>query len=153
MSNINIRVSTINDAETIIRFQNEMAMETEKKTLNEELIKPGVKSVLTSGNKGFYLVAEVDKSIVGSLLITYEWSDWRNAWYWWIQSVYVEKNWRRKGVYSLLHNEVISRCKKSKESCGVRLYVDKENKIAQEVYRKLGMFENNYLLYETNFQH
>ena len=91
MSNINIRVSTINDAETIIRFQNEMAMETEKKTLNEELINPGVKSVLTSGNKGFYLVAEVDKSIVGSLLITYEWSDWRNAWYWWIQSVYVEK--------------------------------------------------------------
>jgi len=153
LSNINIRVSTINDAETIIRFQNEMAMETEKKTLNEELIKPGVKSVLTSGNKGFYLVAEVDKSIVGSLLITYEWSDWRNAWYWWIQSVYVEKNWRRKGVYSLLHNEVISRCKKSKESCGVRLYVDKENKIAQKVYRELGMFENNYLLYETNFQY
>ena len=65
----------------------------------------------------------------------------------------LKKNWRRKGVYSLLHNEVISRCKKSKESCGVRLYVDKENKIAQKVYRELGMFENNYLLYETNFQH
>ena len=150
MDNINIRNGTPEDADTIAHFQKQMAMETEDKALEDNLIKPGVQAIFESPDKGFYLVAEIEDSVVGSLLVTYEWSDWRNSWFWWIQSVYVEKPHRRRGIYSRLYNEVISKCRKSEQTCGIRLYVEKENKIAQKVYSDLGMCETNYLLYETH---
>ena len=150
MDTINIRNGTPEDADTIAHFQKQMAMETEDKALEDDLIKPGVQAIFESPDKGFYLVAEIEETIVGSLLVTYEWSDWRNSWFWWVQSVYVEKSHRRKGIYSHLYNEVISKCKKSEQTYGIRLYVEKENKIAQKVYSDLGMRETNYLLYETH---
>lgn len=150
MDNINIRNSTPKDADTIAHFQKQMAMETEDKALEDVLIKPGVQAIFESPDRGFYLVAEIEDSVVGSLLVTYEWSDWRNSWFWWIQSVYVEKPHRRRGIYSRLYNEVISKCRKSEQTCGIRLYVEKENKIAQKVYSDLGMCETNYLLYEAH---
>ena len=150
MDTISIRNGTLKDADVIVHFQKQMAMETEDKALEDDLIKPGVRAIFESPDKGFYLVAEIENSVVGSLLITYEWSDWRNSWFWWVQSVYVKKSYRRKGVYSRLHNEIISRCRKSEQTCGIRLYVEKENKIAQKVYSDLDMYETNYLLYETH---
>ena len=84
-------------------------------------------------------------------MITYEWSDWRNGWFWWIQSVYVKKEWRRKGVYSHLYDEVKKLSLNEGNVCGIRLYVEKENKIAQTVYKNLGMYDTKYLLYETEF--
>ena len=150
MDNINIRNGTPEDADTIAHFQKQMAMETEDKALEDDLIKPGVQAIFESPDKGFYLVAEIEEAIVGSLLVTYEWSDWRNSWFWWIQSVYVEKSHRRRGIYSRLYNEVISKCRKSEQTCGIRLYVEKENKIAQKVYSDLGMCETNYRLYEAH---
>jgi len=148
MNTITLRKGTLKDTDSIVYFQKQMAMETEAKTLEDDLIRPGVETIFKSSDKGFYLVAEIGESIVGSLLITYEWSDWRNAWFWWIQSVYVKKSYRRKGIYRRLYNEIQNRCKNSKQTCGIRLYVEKENKIAQKVYSDLGMFETNYLLYE-----
>lgn len=150
MDNINIRNGASKDADTIAHFQKQMAMETEDKALEDVLIKPGVQAIFESPDRGFYLVAEIEDSVVGSLLVTYEWSDWRNSWFWWIQSVYVEKSHRRRGIYSRLYNEVISKCRKSEQTCGIRLYVEKENKIAQKVYSDLGMCETNYLLYEAH---
>jgi ribosomal protein S18 acetylase RimI-like enzyme len=148
MDGLTIRDGKISDVNTIVRFQKNMARETENRELSDDCIKPGVMAVFNEDEKGFYLVAESNGEVVGSLLVTYEWSDWRNGWFWWIQSVYVAKEWRRKGVYRYLNDEVTQRCRKTGGICGVRLYVEKNNTTAQNVYKNLGMKETDYLLYE-----
>ena len=149
MDKLLTREGTFSDIETIVKFQKEMAIETENKTLLESSIKLGVTEVMRDKQKGTYLIGEYEGDVIGSLLITYEWSDWRNGWFWWIQSVYVKKRWRRKGVYSHLYEEVKKLSFSAGNVCGIRLYVEKENKIAQSVYKNLGMYNTKYLLYET----
>ena len=151
MDKLNTRKGAISDIEIIVQFQKNMALETEEKILLESSIRSGVTEVIGDEQKGTYLVAEHEDKIIGSLLITYEWSDWRNGWFWWIQSVYVKKEWRRKGVYSHLYDEVKKLSLNEGNVCGIRLYVEKENKIAQTVYKNLGMYDTKYLLYETEF--
>ena len=148
MDDLTIRDGKMSDVNTIVRFQKDMAMETENKVLIDDDINKGVMSVFNEDNKGFYLVAQSGREVVGSLLVTYEWSDWRNSWFWWIQSVYVAKTWRRKGIYRYLNDEVIKRCRATNDVCGIRLYVEKNNMVAQNVYQNLGMKETDYLLYE-----
>ena len=147
--NITIREATREDTESIVRFQEGMALETEGKVLDEALLRTGITAIFDSSQKGFYLVAEVDRVVVGGLLITYEWSDWRNATFWWIQSVFIDANWRRKGVYRSMHHYVLSSTESREDICGVRLYVERTNKIAQQTYRDLGMTHSHYDLYET----
>ena len=149
MDKLLTREGTFSDIETIVKFQKEMALETEEKILLESSIKLGVTEVIRDKQKGTYLIGEYEGDIIGSLLITYEWSDWRNGWFWWIQSVYVKKRWRRRGVYSHLYEEVKKLSISAGNVCGIRLYVEKENKIAQSVYKNLGMYNTKYLLYET----
>jgi len=149
MDDLIIRDGKISDVKTIVRFQKDMAKETENRALSDDYINPGVMAVFNEDEKGFYLVAESNGEVVGSLLVTYEWSDWRNGWFWWIQSVYVAKEWRRKGVYRYLNDEVTQRCRKTRGVCGIRLYVERNNTIAQNVYKNLGMKETDYLLYEV----
>ena len=151
MDKLSTRKGAIPDIEIIVQFQKNMALETEEKILLESSIRSGVTEVIGDEQKGTYLVAEHEDKIIGSLLITYEWSDWRNGWRWWIQSVYVKKEWRRKGVYSHLYDEVKKLSLNEGNVCGIRLYVEKENKIAQTVYKNLGMYDTKYLLYETEF--
>ena len=127
-----------------------MALETEGKTLDESTLAAGVRAVFDSPNNGFYLVAEIDETVVGSLLITYEWSDWRGAVFWWIQSVFVDAKHRRRGVYTAMHNQII-RMATENGACGVRLYVEKTNLAAQKTYARLGMSESHYDLYEIDF--
>ena len=98
MDKLSTRKGAISDIEIIVQFQKNMALETEERILLESSISSGVTEVIGDEQKGTYLVAEHEGKIIGSLLITYEWSDWRNGWFWWIQSVYVKKEWRRKGV-------------------------------------------------------
>ena len=148
--NITIREATREDTESIVRFQEGMALETEGKVLDEALLRTGITAIFDSSQKGFYLVAEVDRVVVGSLLITYEWSDWRNATFWWIQSVFVDANWRRKGVYRTMHDYVVNVAKSRKDICGIRLYVERTNTIAQQTYKDLGMTHSHYDLYETD---
>ena len=124
MDKLITRKGTLADTETIVQFQKNMALETEGKTLQEFAIKSGVTEVIKDTQKGTYLVAEYEGHIIGSLLITYEWSDWRNGWFWWIQSVYVKSEWRRKGVYSHLYDEVKKLSSGVKNICGIRLYVE-----------------------------
>ena len=127
-----------------------MALETEGKVLDQVLLRDGITAIFDSTQKGFYIVAEVGSVVVGSLLITYEWSDWRNATFWWIQSVFVDANWRRKGVYRSMHDYVVNVAKSRKDICGIRLYVERTNTIAQETYKDLGMTHSHYDLYETD---
>ena len=125
-----------------------MAEETENKTLDRRVLAAGVEAVLNDRSKGFYLLAESDGRPSGGLLITTEWSDWRNARFWWIQSVYVEKDFRRRGLYTELHRAVEEMANSDGQICGLRLYTDRENRSAMSAYRKLGMTASKYVLFE-----
>ncbi|WP_263787855.1 GNAT family N-acetyltransferase [Salinibacter grassmerensis] len=143
-----VRRATLDDAETLVHFNEAMAEETEDKTLDPETVRAGVRAVFDTSGQAFYLVAEREGTIVGSLMITTEWSDWRNADFWWIQSVYVRSSSRRTGVYSALHREVRRRARAADGVCGLRLYVEQDNAAAQAAYETLGMSEPPYQMYE-----
>ena len=136
------------DIEALIGFNEAMAFETEGKKLFTGTLRKGVEAVFDDPQKGFYVVAEDDGRAIGGLMVTYEWSDWRNAWFWWIQSVYVNPEYRGKRIYSQLYDFVKREASASGNVCGIRLYVEKENDHAQRVYEKLGMEETYYLMYE-----
>ena len=140
------------DTDTLIQFNIAMALETEQKYLEEDKIRAGVKSLFKKPEYGFYLVAEMDGQIAGSLMITKEWSDWRNGLFWWIKSVYVLPVYRRKGVYRSMYRKIHDMAKNRPGVCGFRLYVEKENKSAQATYSNLGMSETNYKMYEELFE-
>ena len=125
-----------------------MARETEGKELPYEVIAPGVTGLIHHPEYGFYLVAEAQAQTVGSLLVTYEWSDWRNGLLWWIQSVYIPLGWRRCGVYSKLYETAKTLAEEAGNVRGFRLYVERNNLTAQRTYSALGMKENHYLLFE-----
>lgn len=144
-----IRKAGMTDAGAISRFNQAMALETEGRALLPERIDAGVSHLLRQPALGFYVVAADDAgTIVGCLLVTHEWSDWRCGLFWWIQSVYVEVDWRRRGVYRDLYRFVRELGEADPAVCGWRLYVEKENKVAQQTYAALGMEPTDYLIYE-----
>ena len=150
-SKIQIRRATLDDLKTLVEFNAVIAQETEGKSLELERLRSGVKALFDDDGRGFYFVAEDSGRVVGQLLITTEWSDWRNAYYWWIQSVYVTPEFRRRGVYRNLHNHVMAESRSRGDVCGLRLYVDRDNKVAQRVYANLEMQHSHYDLWEIDF--
>jgi len=146
-----IRRATVADAEAITDHNAAMARETESLELDRERLRQGVEAVLRDPGKGFYTVAEVDGQVVGQMLVTFEWSDWRNATFWWLQSVYVRPAYRRRGVYRRLYEHVLDEAKARGDICGVRLYVSKENAVAQQVYERLGLRQAHYAMCEADF--
>jgi ribosomal protein S18 acetylase RimI-like enzyme len=145
---LSLRRADLRDAATIARFNAQMALETEGKELIPEVIGAGVQRLLQTPSLGFYLVAEHEGRVIACLMITNEWSDWRNGLFWWIQSVYVEKDFRRRGVYRRMYEEVRAMAQREAGVCGFRLYVEKDNEAAHATYSSLGMKETDYLLYE-----
>ncbi|PCJ58871.1 MAG: GNAT family N-acetyltransferase [Planctomycetota bacterium] len=145
---IEIRFASEADCEIIAQFNIDMAFETEELKLIPAVITAGVKNMLANPSHGFYLVATIEEKIIGCLMITKEWSDWRNGLFWWIQSVYVMADFRGRGVYRQLYNHVQLLAQKEDNVCGFRLYVEQDNMKAQSTYKKLGMAETNYKLYE-----
>ena len=144
---MNIRLADKDDIQALVGFNQAMALETEGKKLEASVLTPGVAAVFEDSNKGFYVVAD-EGPVVGGLLITYEWSDWRNNWFWWIQSVYILPEFRGKSIYRAMYAFVKQLAEKRGGVCGFRLYVEKENVHAQRVYEQLGMHESHYLAYE-----
>jgi len=145
---MNIRLANASDAADLVEFNQAMALETEGKHLDSEILKNGVEAVFSDEKKGFYVVTEADAKIVGGLMVTFEWSDWRNGWFWWIQSVYILPDYRGRRIYRLMYEFVKNKANQAKNVCGFRLYVEKENVNAQKVYEKLGMESSHYLMYE-----
>lgn len=140
------------DLGVLVDFSRAMARETEGLDLAEDLVRAGTAAVLRDPARGAYLVAEgPDGMPVGQLMITSEWSDWRNAWFWWIQSVYVRPGSRGRGVYRLLHREVERRARARGDVCGLRLYVARRNRGAQAVYGALGMAHADYEMFEVDW--
>jgi GNAT superfamily N-acetyltransferase len=144
---IKIRKALPSDAETIIDFQQKMAWETEQMHLIPEIISKGVKAVFTNPSRGQYWVTEDKNVVIASLLITYEWSDWRNANVWWFQSVYVLPEFRRTGIFRSMYSHIKNEADRENVA-GLRLYVETNNKGAQNTYEALGMESLHYKMYE-----
>lgn len=147
---VRIRAATPGDASRLCAWNAAMARETEHKTLDAERLRAGVDSVLAHAARGFYLIAERDGEALGSAMVTYEWSDWRDGNFWWIQSVYVLPQARRQGVFRALHAAIAERARAA-GAIGLRLYVDLDNASAQATYAALGMQRCHYALYESEF--
>jgi GNAT superfamily N-acetyltransferase len=145
---ITYREATPADATSILEFQMAMAIETEGVTLDRAVTEPGVHAVFADPSKGRYFVAEEEGRVVASLMITYEWSDWRNGTVWWIQSVYVVPELRKRRVYSGLYEHVKAIVDADPAIRGIRLYVDNRNTPAQQVYARLGMEGEHYRVFE-----
>jgi predicted ABC-type ATPase/GNAT superfamily N-acetyltransferase len=145
---LTIRQAEPADAPVIAEFNSLLAEESEGKTLDMDLLEPGVAAVLTDPHKGLYFLAEDDGISVGQVGLTFEWSDWRNGWFWWIQGVYVRKEARRKGVFRALYGHVEAMARRDPGVIGLRLYVEEGNKSAQETYDKLGMGRTGYFVLE-----
>lgn len=135
------------DIDAIVRFQADMAMESEGTMLDMDRLTLGVSSAINDEQKGIYLVARANDTPIGSLMLTREWSDWNNQWYWWIQSVYVMPEYRKKGVYKAMYATLKDMAQENGVS-QIRLYADRTNLSAQQVYQRLGMRESHYLMFE-----
>lgn len=144
---LSIRDATVADLPFLADSNAAMALETERKTLDRSVLERGIRGVFERPARGFYLIAERDARAVGCLLVTHEWSDWRNGDWWWLQSVYVSADARRGGVFRALHAEVDRRARAAADVVGLRLYVETENRRAQQTYAALGWSETHYSLF------
>ncbi len=145
-----VRVAQIADIDSLVDFNQKMALETEGKYLDSDVLRSGVKAVFHDESKGLYVVTEDDGGILGGLMVTFEWSDWRNKWFWWIQSVYIVPEARGRGIYRQMYEFVKAKAKENGNVSGFRLYVERDNLSAQGVYERVGMAASHYLMYEEN---
>jgi len=148
---VRIRRAAAGDAEMIARYNAAMALETEHIELDRKRLLAGVRAVLADAGKGFYLVAESADAVAGQMMVTYEWSDWRNGVFWWIQSVYVAPAWRRRGVFRSLYRHALEQARAAGNVCGLRLYVEAGNEAARRTYQELGMKKTVYEMFEVDF--
>ena len=147
---ITVRPATHDDIEFLVRGNKEMALETENLALHINRLRRGVHAVFDDPSRGFYLIAEINSTRAGQMMITYEWSDWRNGAFWWIQSVYTVPEFRRRGVFHALYAQAEKLSQQNGSVCGLRLYVDAHNVQAQATYRRCGMHETAYRLFEVD---
>lgn len=151
MSGISIRRAHPGDVELIAGNNAALARETEGRRLERQTLEAGVAEILAQPRHGFYLLAERGGRVVGQALVTCEWSDWRNADFWWLQSVYVLPEQRARGVFKALYRHIFTEARRNPTVCGLRLYVHRDNRTAQAVYSSLGMERAHYLMYEADF--
>lgn len=151
LQNLMIRAASAADIETIAAFNAALATESEGKSLDGKTLRTGLTALFADPNKGRYFLAEQAGRVVGQTMLTYEWSDWRNGIFWWIQSVYVIPEARGKGVFGALYRHIEKLATADPGVCGLRLYVDKNNTSATRVYRQLGMQDAHYDMLERDF--
>jgi GNAT superfamily N-acetyltransferase len=149
MRGFSLRPATPQDLDVIVEFNAAMALETEALALDIERLRAGVAALLADPARGRYRVAEADGSVIGTLMLTREWSDWRCGDWWWIQSVYIRPDWRRRGVFAALYRSVAAEARANPEVCGLRLYVERDNVHAQNTYVALGLEETHYRMFEA----
>jgi GNAT superfamily N-acetyltransferase len=148
---LQIRDAELDDLAIIVEFNRLLALESESKTLDVAILTQGVRSLLADLSKGQYFLARHGDRIVGQLMLTYEWSDWRNGMIWWIQSVYVHPDFRRRGIYKALHEHVVRCAKDRGDVVGLRLYVEEQNHAGQATYLHVGMQPAGYRVLEQMF--
>jgi GNAT superfamily N-acetyltransferase len=148
---LSVRAASPRDVSVLVEFNRALARETEGRELDPELLRRGVSAVFEDPSRGAYVLAVQGEEALGGLLLTKEWSDWRNGVFWWIQSVYVVPRARGWGVFRMLYEHVLERARSSSDVCGLRLYVDHDNRRAQDVYLALGMSAAHYRMLELDF--
>jgi len=150
-----VRAADWEDVESLVTFSVAMALETEGRRLDRTRLHEGTRSLLAAPERGFFMVAQLPEAeraqLVGQLMVTFEWSDWRNGVFWWVQSVYVDPAWRRRGVYRAMHDHIVAKAKADPRVCGIRLYVERDNRTAQTVYQRVGLLPSVYTVYEQDF--
>jgi GNAT superfamily N-acetyltransferase len=151
MSEITVRPATAADAEFLVRGNASMALETEALSLDLDRLRDGVHALFEKPDRGVYYVAEIAGRGAGQLMLTYEWSDWRNGDFWWIQSVWVEKEFRGQGVFTAMYRFVENLARTTPDVAGLRLYVEHENRRAQATYHRVGMARTVYEMFEVDF--
>ena len=149
---LSVRTGQEKDIDTLVKFNIAMAWETEQKQLSSPIVTQGVQMLFKNPHYGFYIVAEIADEVVGCCMVTYEWSDWRCGLFWWIQSVYVEREFRRQGVFSKLYEFLKDKASREPNVCGLRLHVEHSNLVGQDTYAGVGMEEVSYKLYEESFE-
>lgn len=145
--NCSIRRAKPQDLDTLVRFNQALAQEIKGEGLDLHLLTQGVQAVLDDPNRGFYTVVEVEAQAIAACLVTFEWSDWRNAWFWWLQDVYVQPSYRQQGIFRAIYTHLKKQAQVEK-ACGLRLYVYQQNTRAQEVYQRVGMNPSSSLMFE-----
>jgi GNAT superfamily N-acetyltransferase len=145
---MHIRPAEARDAQMIAEFNLALAEETEKLRLDPLTVSAGVAALLKDPAKGLYFLAEIEGAVAGQVMITYEWSDWRNGNLWWLQSVYVKPEYRDQGVFRALFGHLQQLARKNREVCGIRLYMHADNGRARKAYERLGMTQTKYLVFE-----
>lgn len=151
MSSITIRLAEPADAEFLVRGNASMALETEHLSLDLDRLRDGVHALFDDPSRGLYYIADVDGRRAGQMMITYEWSDWRNGVFWWIQSVWVEPELRGRGIFKALYAHVEALARAREGVCGLRLYVEQDNHRAQATYERCGMTRTAYQMFEDDF--
>src|SRR5262245_44541509 len=144
---LTVRNASLNDAAAIAEFNRRLALETERKVLDPAVLSAGVEAVLSDPTRGRYFVAEHNGEVIGQMMITYEWSDWRNGWVWWLQSVYVRADARGRGVFRAIFDHVAGEAKQAGNIVAMRVYVERENQPAKATYQRLGFEEMHFDLY------
>ena len=154
ISALAVRPAHPSDLETIVEFNRRLALETEGKVLDLDILSLGVSRALAEPDRLRYWVAELDQpqGIVGQAAITREWSDWRNCWNWWLQSVYVAQPFRGQGIFRALYQFISNEAHADVEVSGLRLYVENSNQAAQNTYQSLGMKPAGYSVYEVHWR-
>jgi len=151
LQDIRVRPATGQDVDLMSEWAQAMAFETERKRLDPQTITRGIAAGLADPVRSRYFIAEIGGEPAGTLMYTFEWSDWRCAWWWWLQSVYVPPKHRLKGVYRTMHEHILALARQTPDVCGVRLYVERGNIRAQRTYEMLGMNDAGYWMFETEF--
>lgn len=146
---VTIRRAAAADKPVLVAFNSQIAWETEHKRLDPAVLAAGVRAVLADPARGFYTVAELEGQVVGQMMITFEWSDWRNGWFWWIQSVYVHESARRGGVFRSLYRAIEAQAAADPTVIGLRLYFERDNVRAHATYQALGMSDTAYGMMEV----
>ncbi len=150
---INVRKANQKDAVSIVKMNKALALETESITLDDQVISLGVAHCLKDSAKGSYFLAEYEGAVIGQLMFTFEWSDWRNGWIWWLQSVYVDPDFRGKGAFKSLFHHVEMLALAQLDVVAIRLYVEMHNLPAKEVYQKVGMQHSGYEVFQKSCNH
>lgn len=152
IDSLRLRHAQPGDAAIIADFNARLALETEGRLLEPAVLAAGVQQAIADPAKALYWLAEVDGRVVGQLMLTLEWSDWRNGWFWWIQSVYVHPDWRGRGVFTRLYRFVEEQAAARPDVCGLRLYMENDNARARRTYERLGLKGTHYQVFETEFR-
>jgi ribosomal protein S18 acetylase RimI-like enzyme len=147
---LTIRRATPADAPVVVEFNRLLAEESEGKILDLTVLRPGVQAALADEHKALYFLVEEDGVVLGQTMLTFEWSDWRNGWIWWIQSVYVQRAARRRGVFRALYEHILQTARREPSVVALRLYVEEENVAAQQTYERLGMERSGYFVLERH---